>query len=119
MQLASPSTSPTCWYSGSACSYRARGAVVVGAGQGDVAQALDAVGLAEHVAGLLIQRQRLLVLGPRAVVVGAVQRDVAQALDAVGLAEHVPGLLEQRQRLLVPGPGAVMVGPAIGEVAEG
>ena len=32
------------------------GAVVIGAGQGDVAQAADAVGLAEHVPHLLVQR---------------------------------------------------------------
>ena len=52
--------------------------------------ALDAVGLAEHVADAAKERQGFLVARPRRVVLGAVERDVAEALDAVGLAEHVP-----------------------------
>jgi len=50
---------------------------VIGAGPGDVAQARDAVGLAEHVPDLLEQRQRPLVLGPGTVKIEAFPGDVA------------------------------------------
>ena len=119
MQLASPSTFPACWYSVSARSHRARRAVMVAAFQGDVAQAGDAVGLAEHVPALLVQRQRPLVPGPRAVMVGAFQGESPRPPDAVGLAEHVPGLLVQRQRPLILGPGVVMIGAGLGRGTPG
>ena len=40
-------------------------------GEGDVAEALDAIGLAEHGADLLVERQRRLVALARALVIGA------------------------------------------------
>src|SRR5208282_2080119 len=67
----------------------------------DVAEALDAVGLAQHVADLAVERQRLLVRRARRVVLPAPQRDVAEAPDAVGLAQHGADLAEERQRLLI------------------
>jgi len=48
----------------------------VAGGLRDVAEALDAVGLAEHVADLPVQRQRLLIRRPRRRVIGARERDV-------------------------------------------
>ena len=44
---------------------------MIGAGKGDVAEALDAIGLAEHGADLPVERQRRLVALARAVVIGA------------------------------------------------
>ncbi len=55
----------------------------------DVAEALDAIGLTEHVAYLPVESQRLLVAPARALVIGAVKGDVAEARDAIGLALQV------------------------------
>ena len=55
------------------------------AGQRDIAQALDAVGLPEQGAHLLVERQGRLVAAAGFVMRRAGQRDIAQALDAVGL----------------------------------
>ena len=82
----------------------------VAGGLRDVAEALDAVGLAEHVADLPVQRQRLLIRRPRRRVVGARERDVAEAADAVGLAEHGADLPVQRQRLLIRRPRRRVIG---------
>ena len=76
-------------------------ALEIRAAKGDVAEAPDAIGLAEQVADLPVERQRLLVALARAVVIGAGKGDVAEALDAIGLALQVADLLEERQRRLV------------------
>ena len=50
MQLASPSRSPSLLVERQRRLVALARAVVIGAGKGDVAEALDAIGLAEHVA---------------------------------------------------------------------
>ena len=77
MQLASPSTEPTCGRAAAPLIAPAR--CLARSGQRDVAEALDAVGLAQHVADLAVERQRLLVARARLLVVRAPQRDVAEA----------------------------------------
>ncbi len=86
--------------------------------QRDVAQALDAVRLAQHVADPAIERQRRLVALARAVVVRARERDVAQALDAVRLAQHVADPAIERQRRLVALARAVVVRARERDVAQ-
>ena len=55
---------------------------MVAAAERDVAQALDAVGLAEYGADFLEEGQGAFISGARGVMVAAAERDVAQALDA-------------------------------------
>jgi hypothetical protein len=85
----------------------------------DVSEALDAVGLAEHGAGLLVERACLVVGVARGVVVGPFERDVSEALDAVGLAAHVADLLVKRVCLVVGVASGVVVGPVERDVSEG
>lgn len=77
------------------------GGVVVGTTTEDVAEASDAVGLAEEVVDLLVEPLGLLVAGLGGVAVGAGTGDVTEALDAVGLARDVAGLLVEPLGLLV------------------
>jgi hypothetical protein len=84
------------------------GGIAVGLPQGDGALALDAVGLAENIADLPIERQSVFVPGLRAVVAGA-KVDVAEVSYAVGLANGIAYLLVERQSFFVPGFGAVVV----------
>ena len=90
MQSASPSTSPTCLVERQRRLVALARALVIGAFKRDVAEALDAIGLAEHVAAQSVERQRRLVALARALVVGALKGDVAEALNAIGLAERAP-----------------------------
>jgi hypothetical protein len=57
---------------------------VVGATKRDVAEALDAVGLAQHRADLAVERERVLIGLACGVVVGAGKCDVAEALHCRG-----------------------------------
>ena len=73
---------------------------MIGAGQRDMPEAPDAVGLARTLPDPAIERQRLLIGLTGGIVIGAGQRDSAQAPDAVGLAQHIADGAEERQRLL-------------------
>jgi hypothetical protein len=78
---------------------------MVGAFQGDVAQARDAVGLAEDVADLLVQGEGALVVVAGGVVVGALPGDVAQAQygAAQGVDRMRPGFARMIRRVAVTG----------------
>ncbi len=90
--MASPSTLPTFLVKRQRRLVALARALVIGAGKRDVAEAPDAIGLAEHAADIMVKRQRRLVALARAPVISAFKRDVAQALDAIGLADHVADL---------------------------
>jgi hypothetical protein len=60
-------------------------ALVVRLFQVDIAQAIDAVGLAHHGADLAEEGYGLLLAGTGVLVVRALPVDLAQAMDAVGL----------------------------------
>ena len=64
-------------------------AAVIRTPKRDVAKVTDAVGLAQHIPDLAMQRQRLLTGRPCRRVIRTPKRDDAEALDAVGLAQHV------------------------------
>ena len=72
------------------------GGIMIGAAVGDVAQVMDAVGLAEEVADALEERPGRLIVRAGGIMIGAAAGDVAQAMDAVGLAEEVADALEER-----------------------
>ena len=91
---------------------------MLGAGERDVAEALDAVGLAEHGADAAIEQQGFLVARPRRSCTERRERDVAEALDAVGLAEHVADAAIEQQRFLVARPGRAVLGAVERDVAD-
>jgi hypothetical protein len=62
----------------------APGLLVVGARQGDVAEAPDAVGLAQDLAHLSVHREDLLVAAPGLLVVGSPQGDFTEVLVGPG-----------------------------------
>jgi hypothetical protein len=84
--------------------------IVVGTCQGDVAEALDAIGLAEDVADALVEGSRFLEALASALVVGTFQGDVAEAFDAIGLAEDVADALVEGQRFLEALASGLVVG---------
>src|SRR5205823_2212517 len=92
--------------------------LVVRAAQRDVAEAPDAVGLAQDGADAAVQRQRLLEPRPRRLVIRARQRDLAETPDAVGLAKGGADAAVQRQRLLEPRPRRLVVRARKRDVAE-
>ena len=65
-----------------------------------VAENLDAVGLAENILRVSIERQRLLTVILRGVELRALEHDFAETKNAVGLTENIPLALIERQRLL-------------------
>jgi hypothetical protein len=62
---------------------------MIGACQGDVRHAADAVGLAEHVPDLVVQRQCQFIASAGIFIIRAFPGDVSQAHDAACLTEHV------------------------------
>jgi hypothetical protein len=79
---------------------------MVGFSQRYVAQALDAVGLAEKAADLLVKGERATVERPCLAAVRLPKSDctqVAEALDAVRLAKHIADLPVEFERAPSPG----------------
>jgi hypothetical protein len=85
-------------------------AVVIGAAERDVAEALDAIGLAQLVTDLPKDLQRPLVIHPRADMVGERESDIAEASHARCLALHGTDLPKQFKGLFVVRLGIVVVG---------
>ena len=97
MQSASPSTAPACVVKRQRLRIRDARRVVLRSRQCDVADVLDAIGCAQHVASLAIERQSLFIRSVGRIVPRAGQRNVAESPDAVGLARHGANLRMPRR----------------------
>ena len=84
----------------------------------DVAQALDAVGLAQDGVDASVEWQSVLVAFAGLVMVRTRQRDGAQAMDAVGLAQDGADASVEWQSVLVAFAGLVVVRASQRDVAQ-